>query len=593
MILRLRLDRFSAVVSYLFPAAVAVVIVMGIWTREYVAGVGWEFAEYGTMARNLLRGQGATSSAFLPFDLALKERMVPRPHPPIGPCNRNLLPTWLTALAMLAFGQRDLAVILPHVLALVAFVLITNYLERRLISGAVFPVAATILACSPKVLLTVIEAYPNVLYGALFVPFLWLLIGAASGRVTLVGLLGLGLFGGLAYLARSDFLLSLPLALAYLAVMRKRSSTGRAIIAILAGVIALGAFEWVYSLRNFGTALRSDTLWSNLANIELGTTWVRYVTLDRWELLRRYGWEYVWGGLRYLPVCLRALAGLQADLFGLSGKVIGVSLMLVGFVVLSQRAWRAGQWGPWLFTSLLCAGNAYFFTVVSPCTLRYLYWMLPLFGLALSGGLQSLAEYLSSIGLGLRRLRLSLTLPLVFVLIVAATAVARAWTGGMRLYVHGVNAYYDAAQNDAVMREILRQSLAVNYPTLREMIPEDAILVGDEPAVAWYADRLLMYLPLDRASFDAVERNWFPLNYIYIGPTLWFENEQPLNWIYRHYLQDEQGIVPADREGKIARFLEHFPEFEVWIRFENGGILFRRVALGRALSNTLGVTKGN
>lgn len=571
---------FRLLFSYILPAGLALLLCLLVLRQEYVAGVGWEFAEYGTMARNLWRGGGAVSSAMLPYDLALKHDLVPSLRPPMALHNRNLLPVGLMAVSIKLFGERDGALILPHILAFLAFVLLTNHVERRCLPGTTVPVAATLLACSPKVLFTALECYPNVLYAAFFVPFLLLIGRMEEGSIGKGTLGGLFLLSGLSYLTRADFLMALPLVLGYGLWRLRRRGVPAALLAVVVGFGLWGSLEWVYSLRNFGTALRSDTLWTNLANLKYKTSWLCYVRLEHGELWRDYGGALLRRGLAALPASLRALAALQVSWFGAPGKVLGILLMAVGGIALLARGPRRPGSVTILFVLLLVVQHILVFTVTSPGTLRYLYWTLPLFGVLLHAGLRAVLNALEAAFRGGRQGRWAGVAAGIVVLAVATTATARAYSGKLRFYVGAVNAYYSAEHSDPAMRDVLEQSLAVNYPALRDAVPGEKLIMSDEPAVAWYADRLVLYLPLNRADFDAIEQDWFRLDYLYLGPTFWMEPEQPMNWVYRHYLANPGGLVPAAREEKLANFMGRFPEFTPWIRFENGGILFRRKSGG-------------
>jgi hypothetical protein len=92
----------------------------------------------------------------------------------------------------------------------------------------------------------------------------------------------------------------------------------------------------------------------------------------------------------------------------------------------------------------------------------------------------------------------------------------------------------------------------------------------------WYADRFALYLPLDRQTFDAIEREWFAIDFIYLGPTLFFDRPQPIDERYRRFLALGDGSTPESPKGKLEAFVQHFPEFVPVQVFDNGGVLLAR-----------------
>src|SRR5215472_6837996 len=111
-------SRASTAFFGLFPTAFGL-FVMGSIIHERVLGMSWEFAEYGSIARNVNRGMGAVSGAFEAYDLVPLKNKLPRPRPPIILFYRTLLPIWLTSASVALFGPSDFAVTLPNILAFV------------------------------------------------------------------------------------------------------------------------------------------------------------------------------------------------------------------------------------------------------------------------------------------------------------------------------------------------------------------------------------------------------------------------------------------------------------------------------------------
>src|SRR5215471_16589602 len=140
----------STAFFWLFPAALGL-FVMGSIVHERVLAMSWEFAEYGSIARNVDRGMGAVSNAFEPYDLVPLKNTLPRPRPPIILHNRTLLPIWLTSASVALLGPSDFAVTLPNILAFVALLLLTGFLERQALPETGIPLAATLVASTPVV----------------------------------------------------------------------------------------------------------------------------------------------------------------------------------------------------------------------------------------------------------------------------------------------------------------------------------------------------------------------------------------------------------------------------------------------------------
>ena len=145
-----------------------------------------------------------------------------------------------------------------------------------------------------------------------------------------------------------------------------------------------------------------------------------------------------------------------------------------------------------------------------------------------------------------------------------------------RFYTRGPTSYYAPQENDSTMRWSMEQSLNVNYPTLQQVVPVDAVIATTEPAMHWYADRFALYLPLDRQSFNAIEREWFPIGFIYLGPTLFFDRPQPIDERYRRFLTLGDGSISDSPRGRLETFVKHFPEYAPVQVFGNGGVLLAR-----------------
>ena len=287
-----RSKRVLAVVSYLLPVVLGLFVVTSVILRERVLGMSWEFSEYGSIARNIVRGDGAVSGSFEPYDLSILRNVAPKPRPPIVIFNRTLLPIWLTVAAVWTFGANDGAIMLPHILALIALLLLATHIERRLAPGAILPVGAVLLAFSPVVYQSAIQCYPNVLFAALFVSFLCLVWWVSKMSYISVPYLSLlGLLAGLCQLTRTDFVLCLAPVTVYLIAIRGSRGAAKPIVAMMFGWVLLNSLEWWYALSHYGIAsyaARSDAIWTNLANVKYGSTWLYYVQIDRKDVLFGY-----------------------------------------------------------------------------------------------------------------------------------------------------------------------------------------------------------------------------------------------------------------------------------------------------------------
>jgi hypothetical protein len=571
--------------SYLFPLLLSLSIVVSVLQNERIVGMSWEFAEYGSIARNINRGAGAVSGAFEPYDLALLKKVDPRPTPPIAIHNRTLLPIWLTAASIRLFGEGDVQVMLPHILALLALVFLTNHLERRLVPGTHLPFAAVLVAATPVVFLSAIQCYPNVLFATLFLSFLWLVFrvsrasnGEEKGRrATILEYIALGLLSGLTQLARSDFAICLPFILIYFWIRGGSRAALRNSAIVLSGWLLFNVLEWSYALHHYGTVLRSETFWTNLANVKYGTTWLYYVELDRIGLLTEHWSTFARKVLVGGPRLAIKVGMMPVRHFGLGAGALALAIAALGLLRATQFARAAGH----LKTLLVlgCVGLSYvlLFALLRG-NVRYFVWTLPLIGILLRFGVEDLSDTLGG-WMSWRRVRRRMVTEgavLVALIPICASIPMRASAGELRHYVKAPTPYYAPTESDGVMRRIMESSLADNYPTIRQTVPADAVIMTNEPAMHWYTDRLAMYLPMDLESIAAIERDWFPLRYLYLGPTLWRERDQPIDARYRHYLEASDGTIPESFDGKLVALLQHLESYTPIRLFDNGGVLFAR-----------------
>jgi hypothetical protein len=574
--------RSLRLLTYLLPLALSLSIVTSILRHERVLGMSWEFAEYGSIARNLNRGAGAVSGAFEPYDLALLKDVVPRPSPPFAVHNRTLLPIGLTAASLGLFGDSDFAVMLPHILLLLALLLLTNHLERRLVPGTHVPFAAVLVASTPVVFNSAIQCYPNVLFAVAFLSFLWLAFRvskqhARPAKAHALSYLALALAAGLAQLARSDFAVCLPFIIVYFFITGTRREALRNSAVVLLGWAALSSLEWRYALHHYATLLRSETFWTNLANVKYGNTWLYYVDLDRIALVAEY-WSTMAGNLlATAPRLAIKVAVTPVRDFGLAVGAIALGVGALGLLRIGRVARDGRRLTALAILGLIALGYLALFALLRG-HVRYFIWSLPFLGVLIRLGLGDLAEALGQ-ALGwhpARRGRAGEWLAGLALVPISAHILIAAWTGSTRHYVRAPTAYYAPSEDDGAMRQLMQDSRADNYPAIREFVPPGAIVMTDEPAMHWYTDRLAMYLPMDLESVAAIERDWFPLRYVYLGPTMWFEREQPLDARYRHYVTLDDGTVPDSFTGKLAAFLQRFTDYTPVRLFDNGGVLFAR-----------------
>jgi hypothetical protein len=463
---------------------------------------------------------------------------------------------------------------------LVAFVLLTHHLQRRVLPGCRLPFAAVLVATTPLVLHSVIQCYPNVLFAVLFLWFLWIVLRVPTShrsarRLSVLQIVALGLLAGLAQLARSEFVICLPLLILYLFASESPRAALAHTAVILLGWLSLNAFEWWYALDHYHTPVRSGAFWANLANVKYGSSWRYYIELDRLALVREY-WAIMIADMLRRSVTLAIQVGLlPLRHFGLIPSTLGLALATLGLARLGRIAAAAGRLKALGTVGLVAIAYLLLFALLRPST-RYFIWVLPLVGILMRFGIEGVAGAFGEWrGWTRPRRALAAEWAVLAALVPLSIAVpAKAIWGTTRHYVNGPTAYYTAAESDRLMRQVMIASLEDNYPAIRQSVPEDAVLMTDEPAVHWYADRATLFLPLDIESIAAIERDWFPLRYIYLGPTFWFEEAQPLNARYRHYLTDAAGRVPESFDGKLVAFLEHFPAYTPMRLFRNGGVLF-------------------
>jgi hypothetical protein len=481
----------------------------------------------------------------------------------------------LTVAAVWTFGARDGAIMLPHLLSLVALLLLATHVERRLAPEAVLPLGAILLACIPVVYQSAIQCYPNVLFAALFLSFLYLVHRVARmARIPPSNLALMGILAGLSQLTRTDFVLGLVPVAVYLIAVRGSHGAAKPIGALLLGWALLDSLEWFYTVSHYGAvspAARSATIWTNLANVKYGSTWLYYVHIDRKEILLGYWRQHLASIAQNAPRLLEQLVMVSLHQFGRASAVAGI-LAILGVLHL----WRVGRrefFG--LIAIMMSWIVAYAFLRPG---VRYLIWMLVIVGICIRLGWQIAIKRLG-LWRGWSETRRAWIGELGVVAMVLVILRGAPWQAAMhttRFYTREPTTYYAPQEDDSRMRWSMERSLLVNYPTLRQVVPDNAIIATTEPAMHWYADRLALYLPLDRQSFDAIEREWFPIDFIYLGPTIFFDRPQPIDERYRRFLTLGDGSIADSPEGKLDAFIQHFPEYVPIQEFDNGGVLLAR-----------------
>lgn len=208
---------------------------------------------------------------------------------------------------------------------------------------------------------------------------------------------------------------------------------------------------------------------------------------------------------------------------------------------------------------------------------RYLIWVIPFLGIVLRFFVTAIA---GSAAVSKERdavLRMIAPTTLCCILLIpSATFFAQAMKGKTRHYVSAPTKYYGYDQNDEQMRNSMRCSLKENYPYIKKDLSPDDIIATNDDDLNWYTGKFALSLPLEQTDLAAIEKDWPAVRFIYLEPTIWHNPLTGTSGIYKKYLIDKNGTAPDTFSEKLAAFLDHFPDYEVYKVFNNNGVLFKK-----------------
>ena len=311
----------------------------------------FEFCQYAEIGRNLATEGRYDTRLVEPMALAVLDRAgVTGDRWPV--VDRYPLPAFVVAGLMTVFGATDRAAAWSNGLALGVLAATCYAIARRWYGAGWAAVAAALILLNPSVSGELpFLGTPDLWFAALFVPELALWArwdGSSEGRARWGWAAGLGVLGGLAYLAR--FNASLFLGVQGLALLRRRRWGEAVAFGLTAGLVAspIFAYNWLRLGMPVGSPYSS------------------------WNLLDRIG------AFRVEPWLYYRVPDLAGDLpshwRGLAGKFAGNLLYMVPTTLPSL--WRLETLMPMLLAAprLAARGSA---------ERRFAAWALGLFGLQL------------------------------------------------------------------------------------------------------------------------------------------------------------------------------------------------------------------
>ncbi|MBI4248289.1 MAG: hypothetical protein HY611_02210 [Elusimicrobia bacterium] len=232
---------------------------MGAYDRFFEGGVSYEFCHYGEIGRNIAQGKGFRTGVVFPATLAFFERKGIGFTPESPEFARFPLYAYAVGASERLFGAGDFQVAWVNG-AVVSFASALLYWIVAQSAPAWTGLLASIfLFFCPSILRGfALWGYPDLLFGLLI---LILNYGVVFGAWPPFAL---GLLGGAAWAARSNFMLWLPVYGAWI-YWKSSGRRGRACALFAAGFLA-AAFPYAYYLRShFGGVVNPNFLW-NLAN---------------------------------------------------------------------------------------------------------------------------------------------------------------------------------------------------------------------------------------------------------------------------------------------------------------------------------------
>jgi len=226
--------------------ALALAVGSWLWVHRELPYSLWsgDANEYAEIARRLANGEGFTTGVIFPVELTLGAT---RDHPVV-----MRPPLWPLVLSpfFAAFGPRESVVHGVVLLCHIATIALTMALATALAGRAIGAIAGISVAVSSQFMVFVFDGTAEPLFAAL-VTLTFLLLARNANPFWL------GVASGLAYLARYNGLVLLPVILLFLALRREGISR---LGWCVAGFAAVAAPWWLRNLAVFG-----DPLYSPLA----------------------------------------------------------------------------------------------------------------------------------------------------------------------------------------------------------------------------------------------------------------------------------------------------------------------------------------
>lgn len=367
--------------SALTAFAIVAVLFAVLQKASFTGGQSFEFCHYGEIGRRFSAGEGYRTGVYYPAEIAVLDARKSAPVTGPGPVlSRFPLHAALVALSVKAFGARDGAVLAVQGFELASAAAVAAFVFFPLAGGWGALAAALLFALSPSVLRGfAFWGYPDALFAALLLAFNDAWLRNRSARL-------LGALAGLAWLARPNFLLFLPVYALHAWRRAPRSEEtflyfGRAAIALLMVVFPY----CVYQLFFAGSLLNPNFIWNLADGI----------------LVERPGWHYFrifslgdFGFAHALPLLVKGVSGLLRTL-GAIPTLWQMSLLLPFAVLGFYRCREARGW--FRLNGALLALQIAVFSFLRQENLggvaagRYYLWFAPTLALAAVLGVRELA----------------------------------------------------------------------------------------------------------------------------------------------------------------------------------------------------------
>jgi hypothetical protein len=555
----------------------ALVVALVPLRREFVLGTTQEFANYGDLAIHILNGDGARTNLGQPFDLHyFKEVYGHAPAHPWPTAFRPLGPAYIGAALISALGHRDVAVIGASVLGYTLTIGLTVVLGECCFGPWIGVLAALPYLASRPILANVYNAYPDSLFSVAMLAVFLVYIGRPDERALPRAFL-VGLCGGMAQLLRVNFVSWVPLFLLVFLLTERGARRWQTPVAFAVGLAIGGLPEWLYALINFGTVTRTTVGLQNLANVRYGQTWLHYVHLDLFDILRDLWRPLLTEWLANFPsLVFQSMSGVEGPTtaLGILRRLPLLCLFVSGVFFIKIRQYPHRLQHAYLLLSGLVLWQAATFAVLRQGS-RYFYWFIPLFWLfALLHGRWWIERVQSRQGDRARWLRFGSLKPSCAMLMAGVLA----WNA------LGIVSGTRPVAADSYGPNALREIRDVQLPRLRQLIPSDAAIASDQSFVLWYLGNPTIPLPLDVESYRSIEGDYFPIDYIYLTGMFFGDMPGDPEDYVRAYFRRRDGSVAQGRTERLALFRSQFPDYQVDVEFPDGAVLLARRSRGR--SNT-------